>query len=178
MKAAMIHIIGDIVQSVGVVVAGLLIWLQPVDIGEHCYDSGECVTNWVYADPICTLAFTVLVIFTTIGTVRTIVSQVMMDVPDTIDPYRLKQKLRSVQDVTGVHDLHVWQVGKGNFVTSHVEIAKQASGESMRVLSDLIKIAQNDFDIGHATFQIELEDEFDRSVEHLRLGAHTCHSSE
>jgi len=178
MKAAMIHIIGDIVQSVGVVVAGLLIWLQPVDIGEHCYDSGECVTNWVYADPICTLAFTVLVIFTTIGTVRTVVSQVMMDVPDTIDPYRLKQKLRSVQDVAGVHDLHVWQVGKGNFVTSHVEIAKQASGESMRVLSDLIKIAQNDFDIGHATFQIELEDEFDRSVEHLRLGAHTCHSSE
>lgn len=178
MQAAVIHIIGDIVQSVGVVIAGLLIWLQPFDIGEHCYDSGECVTNWVYADPICTLAFTVLVMFTTIGTVRNILSQIMMDVPDSIDPAQLRQKLGSVQDVTDVHDLHVWQVGKGNFITSHVQVAKSASGETMRILSDLIKLAQNDFDIGHATFQIEVEDDFDRSVEHLRLGAHACHCPE
>merc|ERR1712124_204966 len=111
-------------------------------------------------DPICTLAFTVLVIFTTIGTVKSICSQVMMDVPDSIDPARLRQKLGSVKDVTDVHDLHVWQVGKGNFITSHVQIATCASGESMRILSDLIKMVQNDFDIGHATFQLELEDEF------------------
>jgi len=176
MDAMVIHIMGDIVQSIGVVIAGLLIWLQPFDIGEHCKDDGECLTNWVYADPICTIAFTVLVIWTTIGTIRNIMSQVMMDVPDTIDPNVLKNKLKSVRGVLGVHDLHVWMVGQGIFITAHVQLSKDVSEESMRVLHDLIKLSQNDFDIGHATFQLEYEGQFDRSIEHLRLGAHTCPS--
>jgi zinc transporter 2 len=176
MQAAVIHIIGDIVQSIGVVIAGLLIWLQPFDVGEHCNENGECLTNWVYADPVCTLLFTVLVIWTTIGTVRNIVSQVMMDVPDSIDPESLKRSLKAVKGVVGVHDLHVWTVGQGSFITAHVTIGKDFAQESMRVLNDLIKMTQSKFNIGHATFQIEVEGQFDRSIEHLRLGAHTCQS--
>lgn len=176
MDAMVIHIIGDIVQSIGVVIAGLLIWLQPFDIGERCDDDGTCLTNWVYADPICTLAFTVLVIWTTIGTVRNIVAQVMMDVPDTIQPDVLKNKLKAVSGVLGVHDLHVWMVGQGIFMTAHVQISKDASEESMRILKDLIQLAQSEFGVGHATFQLEYEGQFDRSIEHLRLGAHSCPS--
>lgn len=178
MQAAVIHIIGDLVQSIGVIIAGLLIWWAPFDIGTFPdpsagnNTSAPGITNWVYVDPGCTLLFTVIVMFTTVGTTRSIVSQVLLSFPESIDPAKLRDRLKAVKGVVSLHDLHVWQVGQGNFLTAHVSIRNRE--ESMEILSSLIKLCQSEFSIGHSTFQLEIEGQFDRSVEHLTLGSHSC----
>lgn len=54
-RAAFIHVLGDLVQSIGVLIASILIWYNP---------------DWAIADPICTFIFSVLVLVTTIGILR------------------------------------------------------------------------------------------------------------
>jgi len=69
-RAAIIHIIGDIVQSIGVVIAALVIFFFPE---AHI------------ADPICTLLFTVLCIFTTIPIFIDCMSVLMEATPKQVD---------------------------------------------------------------------------------------------
>jgi zinc transporter 2 len=70
MRAAIIHIIGDIIQSIGVVIAALIIFFKP---------------EWHIADPICTYIFTVLCMFTTIPIFRECVSVLMEATPRSLD---------------------------------------------------------------------------------------------
>ena len=66
-SAAIIHIIGDIVQSVGVVIAAIIIYFYP---------------NFIIADPICTFFFSIIVFFTTIGITKTCINILMESCPE------------------------------------------------------------------------------------------------
>lgn len=169
MNAAIVHVIGDMVQSIGVIIAGLLIWLEPFDIGHT--KSG--LSNWCYADPLCTLLFSFLVIGTTISTIQQAIGQVMMSVPEHIKPQSVKRAIMDVPDVVSVHDLHIWQIGNSLICTGHVTIAE--AGKAMKVLENLTHLAQDKFQIGHATFQLEVDGEFDHNIERLKLGDTSCH---
>eukprot|EP00747_Dinoflagellata_sp_TGD_P210214 gnl/TRDRNA2_/TRDRNA2_83514_c0_seq1.p1 gnl/TRDRNA2_/TRDRNA2_83514_c0~~gnl/TRDRNA2_/TRDRNA2_83514_c0_seq1.p1 ORF type:complete len:517 (-),score=79.35 gnl/TRDRNA2_/TRDRNA2_83514_c0_seq1:75-1562(-) len=169
MQAAMIHVIGDLVQSVGVMLAGAFIWWRPVDLGT----TPTGVSRWCYFDPICTLIFSVLVILTTIDTTRQAVSQVLLSQPDDVDVDELRRSLESIPNVVSVHDMHVWQVGQGVVCTTHVVIKN--SDSCTAVLQKCISIAQNKYKIGHSTFQLEVEGQFDHSVENLQIGSISCH---
>lgn len=50
-RAAMVHMIGDMIQSIGVIIAAIIIYVKP---------------EWTIADPICTFLFSILVLFTTV----------------------------------------------------------------------------------------------------------------
>ena len=69
-RAAFIHILGDIIQSIGVVIAALVIFFKP---------------EYRLADPICTFVFTILCIFTTIPIFRECISVLMEATPKDID---------------------------------------------------------------------------------------------
>jgi len=69
-RAAIIHILGDIIQSIGVVIAAIIIYFRP---------------DWHVVDPICTFIFTVLCIFTTIPIFRDCVSILMEATPKDVD---------------------------------------------------------------------------------------------
>lgn len=72
----MIHIIGDTIQSIGVIIAALLIYF-----GGHKY---------AIADPICTLLFSVIVVFTTIPLAKESMRVLMEGVPKKINMEKLK----------------------------------------------------------------------------------------
>jgi zinc transporter 2 len=69
--AAFIHVLGDALQSVGVMIAAGLIWYDP---------------SWRIADPITTFIFSILVLFTTARLIKQSVSVLMEGVPEGIDP--------------------------------------------------------------------------------------------
>merc|ERR1719188_653780 len=79
-QAAMAHVIGDIVQSLGVCLAAGLIWWQPFDVG--LAPSG--VSRWNYADPLCTVLFGFLVLLTTKGTLVRTVETLMAKAPENM----------------------------------------------------------------------------------------------
>lgn len=169
MRAALIHVIGDMVQSIGVMLAGFLIWLEPFDVGT----TSAGISNWCYADPVCTLLFSIMVIFTTIGTIRQAVMQVMLSVPDNCNPEAVKRSIMAVPHVVSIHDLHIWKIGESTILTGHIIIAN--SSVSMKVLEKCTILAQEKFGIGHTTFQLEVDGEFDHSIERLNLGDTSCH---
>lgn len=73
MRAALLHVIGDMIQSVGVMVASLLIWYQPFDLGV----TNTGISKWCYADPICTFLFCLVVMLTTGSTAKQAVRQIV-----------------------------------------------------------------------------------------------------
>jgi zinc transporter 2 len=80
----MIHVLGDILQSVGVLIAALLIYF----FGQDKDDEGHIKwTFWQYMDPGCTYLFSVLVLFTTFGVAKECLKVLMEATPTGIIPY-------------------------------------------------------------------------------------------
>lgn len=112
MRGAFIHVLGDCVQSVGVVVAGAVIWAKP---------------HLAVLDPALTLLFAVLVVVTTVRLMRDVADILLERAPrgggggGGASPDDVHRALARVAGVTCVHDLHVWQLKPGiPLVSAHV----------------------------------------------------------
>jgi len=108
-KAAVIHIIGDLVQSVGVLVAGIVI---------KCL--GPDNKNAALVDPITTLIFLVVIIFTTVRVMIDLV-KILMNRCENGQYDRVLSVLQSVAD--DIHMLHIWTMVPGEYViTAHIRL--------------------------------------------------------
>lgn len=80
-RAAVIHLIGDVIQSIGVIIAALIIYIKP---------------EWTIADPISTILFSVLVLFTTVPVFKDCVVILLEGSPNDVDMVGLYEDLRKV----------------------------------------------------------------------------------
>jgi zinc transporter 2 len=151
MQAAYLHALGDLLQNLGVVVAALCIQYQPLDIGTNA----DGLSNWYYADPFCTVLFSVLVLWSTKEPLRRSVMVLMQEAPPHINVTAYKKGLLAVPHVRVVHDLHVWSVGS-NKTLSTAHIAIDDSAHAAQVLKDCIALSR-DLEIFHTTFQLEVD---------------------
>ncbi|CAK0904705.1 unnamed protein product [Prorocentrum cordatum] len=152
-QAAMAHVIGDIVQSLGVCLAAGLIWWQPFDVG--LAPSG--VSRWNYADPLCTVLFGVLVLLTTKGTLARTVDTLMAKAPVNMQQDLLRQ-LSAIEGVVQVHDLHIWSHGSSDVIgTAHIVVSAERHAHT--ALQQAVKVSKS-LGVGHTTFQIEAEGQF------------------
>jgi zinc transporter 2 len=99
MQAAMAHVIGDILQSLGVILAGALIYLKPFDVGV----TEEGVSKWNYADPACTFLFSILVMWSTWSTGKQVFFSLMLASPAAMSDGRLHHLLETIPHVLSVH---------------------------------------------------------------------------
>jgi len=81
-RAAFLHVIGDLIQSVGVCIAAIIIYFKP---------------EWKLADPICTFLFSLLVLFSTINIIKDCVLVFMECVPEGVDTQKIEEDLRKVK---------------------------------------------------------------------------------
>lgn len=95
MRATYIHVIGDIIQSIGVIIASAIIFYFP---------------QFVIADIICTVFFAVLVFFSTFSVVRDAVEILSEKAPEDVDQDEIKQKILSLNGVLKVIDLKIWSI--------------------------------------------------------------------
>ncbi|KAK9817220.1 hypothetical protein WJX72_011227 [[Myrmecia] bisecta] len=101
LRGAVLHVLGDLVQSLGVMVAGVLIWWKQDD------------PRWQLADPICTFLFAGVVLFTTRAILTDIADVLMERVPRSMCADTIQAELCQIEDVASVHDLHVWALTPG-----------------------------------------------------------------
>ena len=142
MQGAVIHVMGDCIQSFGVVIAAIIIWVKP---------------EYHIADPICTFIFAIAVICTTRGMVRDIIDIVMERVPRGFDLPGLEQALSHVPGVVSTHDLHVWALKPGVVVLAvHIDITADSSPAAvLRLVTACCSAAG----IHHSTVQLTAEGE-------------------
>ncbi len=140
LRAALLHVTGDVAASVGVVVAGVVILL----------------TGWLYIDPLLSLAIAALIAYGALGIVRETVNLLLEGTPSEIDLAAVKAEIESNTLVTGVHDLHVWALSSDEMALScHVVIGECPLGDAEHVVRGLEARLCDRFAIGHTTIQVE-----------------------
>uniref|UniRef100_A0A182TXB9 Cation efflux protein cytoplasmic domain-containing protein n=1 Tax=Anopheles melas TaxID=34690 RepID=A0A182TXB9_9DIPT len=138
-RAAIIHVIGDFIQSIGVLVAAIVIKFAP---------------HLKAFDPICTFVFSLIVLVTTVRIFRDSMRILVDAVPVDVSLERLSSELAYIEGVKTVHDLRVWSVSTGwNVMTVHLMIDPLANASEILATAD--HIARHDFRIKHSTVQIE-----------------------
>ncbi|XP_030443096.1 metal tolerance protein 1-like isoform X2 [Syzygium oleosum] len=140
-QGAYLHVLGDSIQSVGVMIGGAIIWYKP---------------EWKIIDLICTLIFSVIVLGTTIRMLRNILEVLMESTPREIDATRLEKGLCELDEVIAVHELHIWAITVGKVLLAcHVKIKREADADM--VLNKVIDYIRREYNISHVTIQIERE---------------------
>ncbi|KAI9918632.1 hypothetical protein PsorP6_011862 [Peronosclerospora sorghi] len=102
-RAAYIHALGDFLQSLGVGVAGGLIWYNP---------------SWAWADPITTLVFSFVVLGTTWRVLVKSLHILMEGAPAALNLSVIEKRIRALPSVYDVHDLHIWMLTEGHYAAS------------------------------------------------------------
>ncbi|XP_059179123.1 uncharacterized protein LOC131958238 [Physella acuta] len=144
-RAAFIHVVGDIIQSLGVLVAALIIKFTHDD-------------KFRLADPICTFLFSVLVLITTFTVLRDALLVVMEGVPRDLSYESLKRELAAIDGVVAVHSLHIWALTLDRNSLS-VHLAVENPNLHSQVLAAATKLVQDNHHFIHSTIQVELYDE-------------------
>ncbi|XP_040193833.1 zinc transporter 2 [Rana temporaria] len=138
-RAAFIHVVGDLLQSLGVLVAAYVIYFKP---------------EYKIIDPICTFLFSVLVLATTLTILRDVLLVLMEGTPKGVDFNMVKDTLLSISGVKALHSLHIWALTVSQPVLS-VHIAINEDADSQMVLKEASSRLQSKFHFHTTTIQIE-----------------------
>ncbi len=137
-RAALLHVIGDLVSSFAALVAGTVIYF----------------TGWLPIDPILSLVIAGLILVSAVRLLRDTLHVLMEGVPPAIDLPDIGKALASVPGVVSVHDLHVWSITPGQVALSaHLEISDLQRWPG--ILAAATALASDRFGIGHVTLQPE-----------------------
>ena len=137
-RAAMLHVLADLLSSVGVVVAGVVV----------------LTTGWRYADPVAGLAIGVLVILGTANVLRETVGVLLEGAPSGMDAREVGAAMAALGGVVGVHDLHLWTITSGfPALSAHVLVTAGADCHAIR--RDLEVLLRERFELTHTTLQVE-----------------------
>jgi zinc transporter 2 len=151
-RAAFIHIIGDIVQSIGVIIAAAIIFFKP---------------EWEIIDPICTFLFSILVMCTTIPVTIDCIKVLMEASPKNVKVDDIVTDLMDLKGVDDVHDIHVWSLSMGKVALS----AHITSDNPLATLKRATKCIRKNYKITHTTIQVEVRS----NVKHSFLCSHDLH---
>ena len=135
---ARLHLAADALGSLGVIFAGVLIW----------------VFGWNWADPIASLLISVLVVYSSWVLLKETVAVLMESAPGHIDVDEVRNVICRIADVRSAHDLHVWTITSG-MVALSVHIVVAGDRPARLVLAELREILHERFGIDHTTIQIE-----------------------
>jgi cobalt-zinc-cadmium efflux system protein len=147
-RGAYLHILGDLLASVGTIVAALIIRY----------------TGWLHADPIASLLTTALIVRGAWTLVREAVDVLLESTPSHIALGDVRAALQGIPGVESVHDLHVWTVTSGVVAMSAHAIVREPEKHQEVLECAHDKLGQ--MGIHHVTVQIERREMFERE-QHL-----------
>ena len=140
-RAAYLHVMGDLLGSIGALLAALIVIL----------------TGWTLADPIVSVLISLMIIAGSWRLLRESVEILLEAAPAHIPLHEVERRMRGVEGVIAVHDLHVWTLTSGVVAMSgHVVVPDLASHP--RVLA-AVQREVRDIGIGHVTIQVECLDQ-------------------
>ena len=140
-RGAYLHMAADAAVSVGVVAAGFLITLTGA--------------QWI--DPVTSLAIVLVIFIGTWGLLKDSVAMSLDRVPPHITPSEVEAALAGLDGVTRVHDLHIWSMSTTETaLTAHLVMPAGSDGDHF--LHDSAELLRKQFNIGHATIQIERDE--------------------
>ncbi|XP_075388218.1 putative proton-coupled zinc antiporter SLC30A4 [Tenrec ecaudatus] len=140
-RAAFVHALGDLVQSVGVLIAAYIIRFKP---------------EYKIADPICTYVFSLLVAFTTFRIIWDTVVIILEGVPSHLNVDCIKEALMKIEDVYSVEDLNIWSLTSGKpAAIVHLQLSPGSASRWEEVQSKAKHLLSTTFGMYKCTVQLQ-----------------------
>lgn len=141
MKGAYFEVLSDMLTSVGVIIAGVIM----------------LTTGWYYADPLISAGIGLFIFPRTWALLKDAVSVLLEGTPSDVNITALRDTLSKIEGVAEIHDLHVWSLTSGvNALSVHVVLAE--GNEHDDVLQRVHDMCTDEFKIEHVTAQTERAD--------------------
>ncbi|WP_242057309.1 cation diffusion facilitator family transporter [Pseudalkalibacillus hwajinpoensis] len=140
LRAAFLHVLGDLLGSIGAIVAALLIM----------------VFGWGWADPLASVIVAILILISGWRVTRKSIHVLMEGKPENIDMDSVINSLEELPEVIGIHDLHIWSITSDkNAFSCHVVVNEGTSFEKSQQLLRTIEDKLAYHKINHVTVQLE-----------------------
>lgn len=138
LRSAYLHVLGDALGSVGALVAGLLMLLF----------------NWYSADPIISVVVALLILKSAWGVLTHSFHILMEGSPAHVDINKIKELLKEIDGVKGVHDIHVWTITSGlHSFSCHLQVSDDQDCQA--ILQKALNLVNEQCGIEHSTIQVE-----------------------
>ncbi|XP_074805343.1 calcium/manganese antiporter SLC30A10 isoform X1 [Natator depressus] len=114
-RGVLLHVMGDALGSVVVVVAAAIFYALPLDANTPC--------NWqCYIDPSLTVVMVVIILSSAFPLIKETATVLLQMVPKGVNMQVLTERLTDVPGVSSLHEVHVWELAGGkNIATLHVK---------------------------------------------------------
>lgn len=142
LRGALLEVTGDLLGSLLTLVAGIVIW----------------TTGYDRADALASLVIAVLILPRAVALLRDSAAVLLERTPPGLDLDEVQQHLLGMHGVVEVHDLHAWTITSGlPSLSAHVTVTDEALADRGvgHILDELCACLAADFDVRHATFQVE-----------------------
>ncbi|KAL2270051.1 hypothetical protein VTJ83DRAFT_2235 [Remersonia thermophila] len=146
MNAMILHVLGDALGNVGVIITALVIWL----------------TDWpgkYYADPAVSLFITLIILHSCVPLTVAASKILLQATPEHIDLNDVREDIQALPGVVSCHHVHIWQLSDTKIVASmHIQLAfdiSEANGERYMELSRMARKCLHAYGIHSATIQPE-----------------------
>lgn len=139
-RSAVVHMLGDAVSSIGIIIAAVLIR----------------VTGSPQWDAFVSLAIAALILWSSWGILRETVNLLLEGTPSGIDPGEVIRALGAVEGVQGVHHLHIWALGPSRPALScHLMVGDVPVRTTAAMLEQVTEMLHHRYRIVHTTVQFE-----------------------
>ncbi len=141
MQGAFLHVLSDLLGSVGAIIAGLCIYYF----------------SWLWADPLASILVAILVLRSGVRVAVKCSHILMQGTPEQFDPEEVKNHIVQFANILDVHDLHIWSLTSTQYILScHIVVEdKMTMLEVQQILQD-IEQAMLKLGIQHVTIQTEI----------------------
>lgn len=143
LRGAYLHVISDMLGSIGAIVAALLI----------------IFFDWSWADPVASVIVAVLVLRSGFFVTKSGLHVLMEGTPQNVNMKDVIETLTSTDGIIAVHDLHVWSITSGlNALSCHAVVdGTMTVSESERLLQNIEEKLET-LNVHHVTIQLETEE--------------------
>lgn len=141
-RGAYLHIVGDALSSIGVVIGGIVI----------------LYTGWYLIDPILSIVISLVIIYGSWSLVRESVNILLESVPAHINIDTIAGEIARINGVREAYHIHVWTITSGVYAMSaHVLIDDRLVSSSREIIDEIRSLLLKKFNVLHSTIQLECD---------------------
>lgn len=138
------HLLEDVLGWVAVLIISVVMLFKEVPI----------------LDPLFSIVFTAYILWNVFKNLKQTMMIFLQSIPGDVEISEVEKKISVLPDVQEVHDTHIWTMdGEYHILTTHVVVAENLDKERIILLKRKIKEVVSEFEIEHATLEIEREGE-------------------
>ncbi|UOQ95166.1 cation diffusion facilitator family transporter [Halobacillus shinanisalinarum] len=140
LRGAFLHVLGDLLGSVGAIVAALLIMFF----------------QWGWADPLASVIVAILILISGWRVARDAVHVLMEGTPKNVEIKDITDTIEAIPGILGIHDLHVWSITSGqNALSCHAVVTENLTIQECQELLRTVEAQLQNKHVGHVTVQLE-----------------------